>query len=123
MHDLNDPTPRLSLLPACPSWCSWPAGHPYEDQAADGSYVLRYHEVSQDLGCVSPENPPDSTHNRAVVSVGLSCEERAVADAGPSYLAPLVITLWTENPLLTVAEARAVAELLSRAADQAEALA
>ena len=43
--------------PACPPWCSWPAGHPYTDAAKDGSYVARYHDAPTVAG-VLPEHKP-----------------------------------------------------------------
>ena len=46
--------PSHTDLPACPPWCKSPAGHPYTDEAVDGSYEARYREDAERLGEVTP---------------------------------------------------------------------
>lgn len=112
---------ETKLLP-CPPWCLWPAGHPYTDEALDGSYVLRFHEDGRDLGAVFPELGPAGAYGRQPLSVGISCEEQALGGDGPAVRAAPVITLWAENPVLTAEETRQLAAVLHEAADRLDAL-
>ena len=115
--------PSHTDLPACPPWCKSPAGHPYTDEAVDGSYEARYHEDAERLGEVAPLARSMSYSGLAGSSIDatITCEEQAVTGGGVVQWEPR-ITLWAENPVLTAEEARAVAALLLRAADRLDAL-
>lgn len=52
------------------------------------------------------------------VKTGISCEEQAVTEGGPAVQEAPLITVWTDDPVMTAAEARALAALLQLQADR-----
>ncbi len=97
--------PSHTNLPACPPWCTSPASHPYTGKAADGSYVARYHEAPN-LAGVQAEHEPMSIVSHPTISTNITSEQQAVSHDGSTIQAAPVITLWTENPVLTAGDAR-----------------
>ena len=69
-----------------------------------------------------PALHPFSGLKDSPISATIDSEEQAVSDNGPAVQSAPRITLWTENPVLTAEEARAVAALLCRAALRLETL-
>ena len=100
----------MTVLPACPPWCSEQPGHPYEGKGYHGT-LFRYHVDAERMGDA-----------RSRISASISCEEQAVGGGGPAVQMPALIHLSTTDPALTAEEARSVAALLCRAADRLDAL-
>jgi hypothetical protein len=66
-------TAATGVLPACPSWCKLPGGHPYDVRTADGA-PIRFHEADVD----------------APYCAGIGAEEVLTASGALTVTAPYV---------------------------------